>query len=95
MSIWTKAVFWTKVKDSLAIGGLLTQGGMEALNSSEVVKQITAAATIIAYLVGMWMEDRDKDGVVDIFQSEKVVTITTDADAKVDVTTEIKKADKT
>ena len=70
MSLWKKTLFWTKVKDSLAIGAILSQAGLEVGNASETVKLIVAGGSILAYLVGMWMEDRDKDGIVDIFQDD-------------------------
>ncbi len=84
MSIWKKAILWTKIKDTFAIGGILSQGGMEVLNSSELVKLIVAGGTVIGYVVGMWMEDKDGDGVVDLFQTD--VTIKSDSPIEVEVT---------
>lgn len=79
MAIWKRALFWTKVKDTLAIGSIISQGGMELGGTPEDVKIWIGVGSLAAYLVGMWMEDKDKDGVVDIFQSEVKTTITSAA----------------
>ena len=70
MALWKKTTFWTKVKDTLAVGGLLAQGGMDIANASDQLKLIILAGNILAYLVGMWMDDKDGDGRVDLFQDE-------------------------
>ncbi len=78
MAIWKKAFLWTKIKDTLGLGGIIAQGGIEAFNQAGIeafkvnpkVQLFVAAGTAIGYLVGMWMEDRDKDGIVDLFQLE-------------------------
>jgi len=71
MSLWKRTIFWTKVKDSLAIGAILSQAGLEVGNASEAVKLFVAGGSILAYLVGMWMEDKNADGIVDIFEDNK------------------------
>ena len=70
MAIWKKTKLWEKVKDTLAIGGLLAQGGFEIANASETLRLWILAGNIGAYLVGMWMSDKDGDGMVDLFQDE-------------------------
>lgn len=91
MSIWKKAILWTKIKDTFALGGILGQAGMEALNTSEVIQLSVAVGTVIGYLVGMWMEDKDQDGIVDIFQTE--VKTTVKSSAPIEVKTEEKKTE--
>lgn len=86
MSIWKKAILWTKIKDTFALGGILGQAGMEVLNSSEIVKLSVALGTVIGYLVGMWMEDKDKDGIVDIFQTEVTTKVTSSSPVDIEVT---------
>lgn len=86
MSIWKRSLFWTKIKDTLAIGAILSQAGMEIGNTSEQIKLIIGAGTFVGYLVGMWMEDKDKNGVVDIFETEVTTTIT--SSAPIDIKTE-------
>lgn len=83
MGIWKKAIFWTKVKDTLAIGSILSQGGMEIGHVSESVKLWIGFGSLAAYVVGMWFEDKDKDGLVDIFQTEVKTTITSAAPIEV------------
>lgn len=68
MSIWKRATFWVKLKDSFALGGLLGQAGMEVIATNEMVKIWVAIGTILGYLIGMWMSDENKDGVVDLFE---------------------------
>ena len=72
MALWKKTLFWGKVKDSLAIGAILSQAGLEMGNASETVKLIVAGGSIAAYLVGMWMEDKNQDGIVDIFEDNEI-----------------------
>lgn len=67
-------MFWGKVKDTLAIGSIISQGGMELGNTPEEVKLWVGFGSLAAYIVGMWFDDKDKDGVVDIFQTEVTVT---------------------
>lgn len=88
MSIWKKAILWTKIKDTFALGGILGQAGMEVLNTNQSIQMWVAVGTVIGYLVGMWMEDKDRDGIVDIFQTE--VTVKAKSEAPVDVTIEKK-----
>ena len=88
MSIWKKAILWTKIKDTFALGGILGQAGMEALNTNQTIQMWVAVGTVIGYLVGMWMEDKDRDGIVDIFQTE--VTVKAKSETPVDVTIEKK-----
>lgn len=70
MSIWKKALLWTKIKDTFALGGILSQAGMEMLNTNEKIQLSVAVGTVLGYLIGMWFEDKDKDGIVDIFQQK-------------------------
>lgn len=70
MSIWKRALLWVKIKDTLAIGSILSQAGMEIGNTSEALKLWIGLGSLVGYLVGMWMEDKDKDGIVDLFQTE-------------------------
>lgn len=88
MSIWKRALLWVKVKDTLAIGSILSQAGMEIGNTSESIKLWIGLGSLIGYLVGMWMEDKDKNGVVDIFETE--VTTTIKSSTPIEVKTEEK-----
>lgn len=90
MSIWKKALLWTKVKDSLALGGILGQAGMEALNTNPKIQMWVAVGTVLGYLVGMWMEDKNNDGIVDIFETEVTTTIKSDSPVQVETKTEKK-----
>lgn len=91
MSIWKRAIIWTKIKDSLALGGILGQAGMEVLNTSEPIKLWVAVGTVLGYLVGMWMEDKNNDGIVDIFQTEVTTKVTSSAPIDVEIKKEEKK----
>lgn len=79
MSIWKKALFWTKVKDTMAIGSILSQAGMNIGETSEQVKLWIGAGTFVGYIIGMWMEDKDKNGIVDLFETEVTTTITSNS----------------
>lgn len=87
MSIWKRAIIWVKIKDSLALGGILGQAGMEVLNTSEAIKLWVAVGTVLGYLVGMWMEDKNNDGIVDLFQTEVTTTTTVKSESPIEVET--------
>lgn len=86
MSIWKKAILWTKIKDTFALGGILSQAGMEVLHTNEKIQFYVAIGTVLGYLVGMWMEDKDRDGIVDIFQTEVTTKVTSTGPVDVEVT---------
>lgn len=91
MSIWKKAIIWTKIKDTFALGGILSQAGMEVLNTNQNIQMCVAVGTVLGYLVGMWMEDKDRDGIVDIFQTEVTTKVTSSGPVDVEVTKTEKK----
>lgn len=86
MSFWKRAIVWTKVKDTLAIGAILSQAGFELGNASEQLRLVIGAGTFVGYIIGMWMEDKDKNGIVDIFETE--VTTTIKSATPIEITTE-------
>jgi len=70
--IWKRTLFWQKVERTLAIGGLLGQGGMDVLHASDTLKLWILAGNVGALIVAMWMEDRNSDGTVDLFEDNEI-----------------------
>lgn len=75
MSFWKQAVVWTKIKDTIALVGTTITAGLELGNSTGIFKTpqwgafISLSVTFLGILLGMWFEDKDKDGTVDLFQT--------------------------
>lgn len=68
---WKKMIFWTKLKSSVAGLGIGTEITLFVADSAEVWKWIAGGATFLGYLITVWIEDADKDGIADIFQDKK------------------------
>lgn len=91
MSYLKTVSFWTKLNHSIQLFGTGSQLALVAAQASPVWNYVTGGATVVAALVTIWMEDRNNDGVVDVF--EKVITVKAPLDANVEVKEEIKKTE--
>ena len=90
MSYWKKASFWNKVKDTIHFLGTATQLTLILGDSAHIWNFITAAAQVLGSIIAIWMEDKDKDGEVDVFQKEVITTVTSDSPIKVETKIEKK-----
>ena len=76
MSIWKKAKLWTKIKDTFALGGtavsamLVVGNKLQIITTPDYTELISIGVTFTGVLIGMWFEDKDGDGNVDLFQDE-------------------------
>jgi hypothetical protein len=70
-TLFKKSKFWTRVKDTFAIGGVLGQLGMERYQTNHEVQFWIGIGSLGAYLIGLWMEDKNNDGIVDLFEDEQ------------------------
>ena len=57
--------FWDKVKKSIAGVGIGTEVTLFIADSADIWKYVAAGATFMAYLIPVWIEDKNNDGIVD------------------------------
>lgn len=83
MSIWRRSATWEKVQLTINILLSMTQGALILGESKHVYNYIVLAGQIIGAVIGIWMVDKDKDGVPDVFQTEVKTTVTSTAPIEV------------
>lgn len=68
-----KTIFWSRVRDSLAIFG--TPGGAIAayVETNPAWLCLSAVSAVLVALIAIWMVDHDKNGIVDIFEDDEKV----------------------
>lgn len=79
MSLLQKSATWEKIQLSINILLSITQGGLILQDSKHIWNYLVLAGQIIGALIGIWMVDKDKDGVPDVFQAEVKTTVTSSA----------------
>lgn len=68
MSYFKTVSFWNKLNHSIQLFGTGSQVALVAAEASHIWNYIAAAATTITMLFAIWMEDRDGNGTVDVFE---------------------------
>lgn len=68
--ILSKTSFWKRVKDSVALIGTGTEFGLVLSEASHTWMLVTSVATFAVYILGIWMEDKDNNGTIDIFEGK-------------------------
>lgn len=68
MSYLKSTGFWNKLNHSVQLFGTGSQVALVASESSHVWNYIAAGATTATMLVAIWMEDRNSNGIVDVFE---------------------------
>lgn len=91
MSYIKTVSFWNKMNHSVQLFGTGSQVALVAAEASHIWNYIAAGATTVAMLFTIWMEDKDDNGLVDVF--EKVITVKAPLDAEVKVKEEIKRTE--
>ena len=72
MALWKRTTFWQKVKDTTALFGTGGQIILTIADSSHIWNYVMGGATIIGMLVALWMDDKNADGIVDIFEDNEI-----------------------
>lgn len=68
---WMQIKYWTKIKGTVALGGIGTEITLFIADSSDLWKWVAAGATALSYLITIWIEDKNNNGIVDIFEKDK------------------------
>jgi len=66
--------FWAKVNNTIQLFGTGGQVALVAAHASPVWNYVTAGATIAGMVLAIWMDDRNGNGMVDVFEKEIKVT---------------------
>lgn len=68
MSYFKTVSFWNKLNHSIQLFGTGSQVALVAAEASHIWNYVAAGATTIAMLFTIWAEDRNGNGVVDVFE---------------------------
>lgn len=71
IKFWQKFNFWTKLKATFATLGVGGEISLFIGESHEKWKWLVGGATLLSILITNFIEDKDNNGIVDIFQKEK------------------------
>lgn len=85
MSYWKYASFWQKIKDTIQILGTFTQLSLVFGDAQHIYNALTAAIQLLALLLPVWFEDKNRDGVVDLYQQPVITTVKVTAPGPADV----------
>ena len=90
MKIWQKMSTWKKIQ--LTIQAILSLAQLSLIfgQSQHIYNVFITAGQLLALIIPIWIEDRDNDGHVDLFQKEITTTITSDSPIKVTTESENK-----
>jgi hypothetical protein len=70
IKIWHRTTFWTKIEKSFLYIGSSISGTMVLTDAGKLATLIVIGSTIAGGLVGFWMTDANKDGIIDIIQDD-------------------------
>lgn len=70
IKLWHRTAFWTKVEKTFLYVGSTITGGMVAADAGKLWMAISVLTTITGGIVGFWMTDANKDGIIDLVQDD-------------------------
>ena len=62
--------FWAKMKLALGSAGIGTEIALHFGDSDPIWKYLTGLATFLSILITIFFEDKDNDGIVDVFENK-------------------------
>ncbi len=69
--IWIKMSFWGRVERTLGIIGGSAVLLESVFGAGPLATGITAAFTLLSQNLAVWFDDKDGDGVADLFQDDQ------------------------
>lgn len=72
-NIWMKMSFWERIERTLTTLGASAVFLESVFGAGAVATGITAAFTLGAQHLAIWIDDKNKDGVPDVFQEEETI----------------------
>lgn len=89
-NIFTRMTFWTKFQITAQTICTSTQVGFVLADSQHIYNIMIAVVQLISLLIPVWFEDKNKNDIVDMFEKEVTVKVTSDAPIQVETKTETK-----
>lgn len=86
--------FWTKISHTIQLFGTGGQVALVASDASHIWNYITAGATIAGMILAVWMDDKNNNGTVDIFEKEVTTVTSIKSDSPIIVETEVTEVKK-
>lgn len=68
MNFYKKTIFWEALRDSFAALAGPTQFTLHKMGSDDGWMIAAGIASIVGFLIGKWMVDHNKNGIVDLFE---------------------------
>jgi hypothetical protein len=66
-----KLSFWVKLRTTIASLGIGSEVFLHFADSTPIWSLIAGFATILGILITVWIEDKNNDGIVDLFEDDK------------------------
>lgn len=87
-NILTRMTFWTKLQ--LTIQAILSLAQLSLIfgDSEHIYNVVVTAGQILGLIIPIWVQDANRDGVVDGFEKEVITTIK--SDTPITIETEVK-----
>lgn len=85
--MFKKITFWNKVQMSVQAVLSVTQLSLIFSDSQHIYNVLVSVGQIATILIPIWFEDKNGDSVVDIFEKEVTVKVTSDSPIKIDTET--------
>lgn len=82
--------FWTKLQLTIQAVLSLAQLSLIFGDSEHIYNIFVTAGQILGLIIPIWIQDANRDGVVDGFEKEVTVKVTSDAPIQVETKTETK-----
>lgn len=89
-NIFTRMTFWTKLQLTIQAVLSLAQLSLIFGDSEHIYNIFVTAGQILGLIIPIWIQDANRDGVVDGFEKEVTVKVTSDAPIQVETKTETK-----
>lgn len=89
-TIFTRMSFWTKFQLTVQTIGTFTQLSLIFGDSQHIYNVLVAIGQLAGLLIPIWMEDKNNNGTVDLFEKEVTVKVTSDSPITTEVKTETK-----
>lgn len=86
-NIFTRMTFWTKLQLTIQAILSITQLSLIFGDSEHVYNVIVTGGQIIGLIIPIWIQDANRDGVVDGFEKEVITTIKSDSPIKIETET--------
>jgi len=70
---WHTAGFWSKVRVTIGLFGPSSEVVMILKDVNEDLQLVLTILGFLGYALSIWMEDKDENGIVDIFENKPKV----------------------